>query len=245
MGRKFKIGSINGTPINATLAWVGVFIVVTLNFGSMDMIYTMSHLLPVDKQLTVPTNPIVSLLFGFAAAALVYGSILLHEIGHSEIARRNGVNVESIKLFLFGGKAEMENLPDTPMKALKIAAAGPLVSIALIAGLLLLTIATYNSTSPTTFAMITVLIFMNAIITVFNLVPAYPLDGGRILRSILQMKYSEEKAHRRTLETTKTAGFCIAVLSIQFMEPIGLVFSGFLYAASEYNTAIEESTLNV
>jgi len=245
MTRKWNIGSINKTPINVTLAWVGVFIVVTLNFGSMDMIYTMSHLLPVERQLAVPTNPIVNLLFGFAAAVLVYVSILLHEIGHSEVAKRNGVAVESIELFLFGGKAEMKELPDTPMKALKIAAAGPLVSIALVIGLFLLTLITYNIASPTTFAMITVLIFMNTIITIFNLVPAYPLDGGRILRSVLQMKYSEEKAHTRTLETTKTAGFCIAVLSIQFMEPIGLVFSGFLYAASEYSTSIEESTLTI
>lgn len=245
MARQWEIGSINTTPVTITLPWVGVFLVVTLNFGSMDMIYTMSHLLPVEKQLSVPTATLTNLGFGFIAAAGIYSSILLHEIGHSEVAKRNDVGIKKIELFLFGGKAEMEEEPNTPLKGFKIAAAGPLVSLLLGVALLVINIIFYQNLTPTLFALTTSLMFGNFIIAVFNLIPAYPLDGGRILKAILETQYPAEKATQRTMESSKTVGFCIAVLSIQFVEPIGLLFAGFLYVASEYNTNSKEPNLTV
>jgi len=246
MARQWKIGSINTTPVTITLPWIGVFLVVTLNFGSVDMIYTMSQLLPVEKQLNVPTATLTNLGFGFIAAAGIYGGILLHEIGHSEIAKRNDVGINKIELFLFGAKAEMEEEPNTPLKAFKIAAAGPLVSLLLGVALLVINITFYQSLTPTLFALTTSLTFGNFIIAIFNLIPAYPLDGGRILKAIFETQYPTQKATQRTMESSKTIGFCIAVLSIQFIEPVGLLFAGFLYVTSEYNSNdLSETNLTV
>jgi Zn-dependent protease len=140
------------------------------------------------------------------AAILItlFGLVLLHELGHSLVARHHGIHVIDIVLWPLGGMARMSEIPESPRVEGQVAIAGPLVNLALAAaGLLLLGLLggweggmgpsiAHILESPTAF--LTVFIAMNLMLGIFNLVPAFPMDGGRILRAFLARKRSYLKA---------------------------------------------------
>ncbi len=115
---------------------------------------------------------------------LFFASVLAHELAHSVVAIRQGEQVRSITLFLFGGVAQITQEPDEPRKEFLMALAGPLMSIAIGAVSLLVWWLTRSISMPVA-AVAGWLMQMNFVLAVFNLVPGFPLDGGRILRSIL------------------------------------------------------------
>src|SRR5215208_4539597 len=132
-----------------------------------------------------------------ASAALFFGSILLHELGHAFVAIRHGIGVSGITLWMFGGFARLEKDSDTPGTEFKIAIAGPLVTAAIVvacavAGLLLAgshefgnaVLAQGDTRTSAVAAVIAWLGSINLLVLIFNLVPAFPLDGGRIARAI-------------------------------------------------------------
>jgi len=121
---------------------------------------------------------------GFLLALGLFGSVLLHELGHSLVAKAQGVKVRSITLFLFGGVATLERESRTPMQALRVAIAGPAVSLGLAVGLLGLTRWLGGLDSP--WGRIThELMAINGILGVFNLIPGLPLDGGQVLKACI------------------------------------------------------------
>jgi Zn-dependent protease len=136
------------------------------------------------------------------AAILVtlFGLVLLHELGHSLVARHHGIHVIDIVLWPLGGMARMSEIPESPRVEGQVAIAGPLVNLALAAaGLLLLGLLggweggmgpsiAHILESPSAF--LTAFIAMNLMLGIFNLVPAFPMDGGRILRAFLARKRS-------------------------------------------------------
>jgi Zn-dependent protease len=130
------------------------------------------------------------------AAVLFFGSILLHELGHALAARREGIEVSGIELFLFGGLMTMSRDTDSPGAEFKVAVAGPLVTVLIIA---LGSLAAMALAGPGEFVdtavgdgsvvglgelLVSVVVTMNIFLLVFNLVPAFPLDGGRIARAV-------------------------------------------------------------
>jgi Zn-dependent protease len=131
-----------------------------------------------------------------AAAVLFFVSIVLHEFGHAFAARRSGIQVEGIDLWFFGGIAKLSRDSKSPGEEFKVAAAGPAVTLLIVAvclgisvlleGSRAIDVATLSSDATTTPIELLVGFVgsMNAIIFVFNLVPAYPLDGGRIMRAL-------------------------------------------------------------
>ena len=132
-----------------------------------------------------------------ASAALFFASILLHELGHAVVAMRNGIAVSSITLWMFGGVARLERDSDTPGTEFKIAIAGPLVTAGIVAVCSVLGLAlaggdevrhaalTQQDTQTSgVVAMVVWLGSINLLVLIFNLVPAFPLDGGRIARAI-------------------------------------------------------------
>lgn len=123
-------------------------------------------------------------VWGFAAAGLLSGSILAHELGHATTAQQRGIGIEGINLWLLGGVAQMERPADTPRDAFAIAAAGPAVSVglAVVTGVLAIG-AALLAVSPLIVATLGYLALVNAGLALFNLIPALPLDGGRILQS--------------------------------------------------------------
>jgi len=136
-------------------------------------------------------------LVAVAAALLFFASLILHELGHALVARREGIGITGIDLWLFGGVARMSHDTQSPGAEFKVAAAGPLVTLVIVgiclglssliqngAALEVARLAGDAEVSPT-LALLGFLATMNAMLFVFNLLPAYPLDGGRIARSVV------------------------------------------------------------
>ena len=112
--------------------------------------------------------------------------VILHELGHALVAKHYKLPISHITLFIFGGVAEIKKEPKTPKVEFLMAIAGPIVSIILAAGLYVLTMIGHHGGWPVEVVAVTAyLALINIVIVIFNLIPAFPLDGGRVLRSIL------------------------------------------------------------
>ena len=131
---------------------------------------------------------------GLTASLLFFASVLLHELGHSLVALRSGIAIESITLFIFGGVARLASEPRDGRTEFKIAAAGPLVSV-LLAGVFF-AIAQSGLFGGASAAVARYLAAVNVVVAVFNLVPAFPLDGGRLLRGVLWRPLGKLRATR-------------------------------------------------
>jgi len=172
MEAKINLGQIWGIPIGLHLSWFLVFGLVT---SSLAVGY-----FPVEyPELT----PIAYWFLGSITSILFFGSVLLHELGHSILAIRNEIPVHSITLFVFGGVARIGREPRTPVAEFRIAIAGPLTSLALAAGFAGLW--QFDRHIPYLAAPTLWLARINFILAVFNMIPGFPLDGGRVLRSVV------------------------------------------------------------
>jgi Zn-dependent protease len=146
-------------------------------------------------------------LGGLPIVLLTFGSVLLHELGHALVARRLGVHISGIELSFFGGAAKMQDMPRSANHEIAIAAAGPAVSLMLAGAGFGLGIALHVPF----FIMIG---WINLVLAVFNLIPALPMDGGRILRALLAKKMSFVRATDVAVTVSRVAavGFVIAGL---------------------------------
>ncbi|MFH1683047.1 MAG: site-2 protease family protein, partial [Candidatus Woesearchaeota archaeon] len=189
-------------------------------------------------------------VMGIASALLLFVSVLLHELSHSLVAKSKKIKVESITLFFFGGVAGITDEEMKPMDELQMALAGPIFSLAL-AGIFFL-IFRYNGNVLFTGIMF-YLYQLNLILAIFNLVPGYPLDGGRALRAILHAYYKDlKKATRIAAKGGKFfAGFLIfmGIFSLVTGTANGLWFillGGFLWfiAGMSYEQVVVKDGLS-
>jgi Zn-dependent protease/predicted transcriptional regulator len=179
-----SLGKILGIPIRLHLSW---FLIAALITWSLAAGYFPQN----NPGWSTPTY----LAIGVFASILFFASVLLHELGHSVLALREGVPVKSITLFIFGGVAQIGREPPTAGAEFRIAIAGPLTSLGLAAlfGGLGLVLAEYAVVA----APLAYLGRVNLVLAAFNMIPGFPLDGGRVLRSALwQFGGSFEKATR-------------------------------------------------
>jgi Zn-dependent protease len=165
MQTSWRIGSLFGIPLFLDPLWFIILTFVTLNFGLNYLQW----------------GNILAWSAGLVMGLLLFGSVLLHELGHSVVARSQGIKVNSITLFLFGGIAAIEEESKTPGEALQVAIAGPSVSIALF--VLLALLSQVLPASSLASVMTADLARINLILAVFNLIPGLPLDGGQVLKA--------------------------------------------------------------
>ena len=188
-------------------------------------------------------------LFGIVVIILLFALVTLHELGHSFAARYYGVPVEQIVLLPIGGVAQLKHMPRKPIQEFVIALAGPAVNVALVILMGLVAIAfNINSLNPLTvlssgfelsFASFFGYIFLyNIVLAVFNMIPAFPMDGGRVLRALLAMRLD----YGRATKIAVRIGQAVAVL----LGIYGLFNGGFfmiLIAIFVYNGAAQEGRL--
>ena len=173
-------------------------------------------------------------LLAVISALLFFGSILLHELGHAFVAIRNGIGIEGITLWMFGGIARMARDTDTPGKEFKVAIGGPVVTAAIVVvctalGLLLADPGEFREAALTesgartsgAAAVIAWLGTINLLVLVFNLVPAFPLDGGRIARAIA-WRVTGDRGRATRFAATLGRGFAYLLIALG----IFLVFQG-------------------
>ncbi len=171
MNGSIRVGSLFGIPFYINPSWFLVLGLVTFDFGSY-----LAGLFP-------GLGGALPLLLGLVVALLLFASVLAHELGHSFVAIRQGIKVQSIALFLFGGLASLEKESETPAQAFWIAIAGPAVSLMLFA--LFTAIGVGTGISGPLAAIAGLLAYINLALALFNLIPGLPLDGGNILKSLV------------------------------------------------------------
>lgn len=202
------LGRIFDIPIGLDYSW---FLIFTLLTWSLATSYY-----PVEFK-TWPA--VLYWIIGATTAILLFVSVLLHELGHSVVAQRYRVPVRSITLFIFGGVAQIAAEPPNAAAEFWIAIAGPIVSFAL-AGLFGLAQSTVTSFSPL-LALMKYLAYINGSLGLFNLIPGFPLDGGRVFRAVV---WGLTRNFRRATLVAATTGRIFAFLFILY--GVWQMFSG-------------------
>jgi Zn-dependent protease len=211
----WRIGSILGIPLFIDSSWFIILLLVTFSYG-------------VDPNWQ-ETWGLFAWLMGLALALLLFGSVLLHELGHSVAAKFQGIDVNSITLFLFGGIASIDKESKTPEDALKVAIAGPLVSFGLF---LLLTGIGHLPGLPLPVGVIVLNVAqINLVLTLFNLIPGLPLDGGQVLKALV---WKATNSRIQGIRWAARSGQALGWIAITFGLVMALfyqAFSGFWIAA--------------
>lgn len=189
-----KLLSVNKFDIKVDPSWLIIAALVTWSLSQQFF----PDALPGHSQQAYLAMAIIAMLGLFA-------SLLLHELAHSVVARQLGVPIKSITLFLFGGVAELEAEPKSGLTEFWIAIAGPVMSLALALGFWSLSgAATLMALAPAFTSVLSYLAFINLVLALFNMVPAFPLDGGRVLRAYLWHRSGDVLAATRTAARSGT-----------------------------------------
>ena len=198
MPGSLRLGRIAGIDIYINFSWLIILVFLTWSLAT--------GWFTVYRGWSTATYWIVSLI----AALLLFVSVLLHELAHSLVARARGLPVKNITLFIFGGVSNLEQEPMSPGVEFQMAVVGPVVSL-LIGGLSLLLFAALKGGSPQVEAILGYLGITNLLLGIFNLIPGFPLDGGRVLRSII---WKVTGSLRKATRIASVVGQIIAYLFI-------------------------------
>jgi Zn-dependent protease/predicted transcriptional regulator len=172
MKGKVRLGRVFGIPIELDPSWFLIFGLITWSLAGGTL------------ALAAPGLPVYAYwLMGLLTSLLFFGSVLTHELAHVFFALRNGTPVKGITLFLFGGVAQLEDEPQSPGAEFSMAIAGPALSLGLAA--LFGVVWFFSRSVPYLAAPSQWLAQTNLMLAMFNLVPGFPLDGGRVLRSVI------------------------------------------------------------
>jgi len=219
MEATFRLGRVAGIEIGISWTWSIVFSLVAVTLA-------LSVFPAQNPGLSDATYWGMALI----AALLFFTSILMHELGHALVAKRSGVEIEGITLWLLGGVARLRTTYRTPGAEFRITAAGPLVSLVIASALLVL-----GGVAPLPSAVDGVVIWLgliNALVLLFNLVPALPLDGGRLLHAALwRLRRDQDWATRVAAGIGQGFGFVLlggGVVLVLTGDTVGGIWLGFL-----------------
>lgn len=213
MKGSITVGKIKGIEIQINISWLVIFGLVTYMLASSYF--------PVNYP---DWGTGARWVLSAVISLMLFASVLLHELSHSLVSISLGVPVKKISLFIFGGVAEIEKEPDSPSKELKIAAAGPAMSIFIFIFFTGLAIGLDAIGAPETVVVpLSYVASMNLVLAIFNLVPAFPLDGGRVLRAtIWQIKGDLQLATRIASSMGTIFGYLLIFTGVFW------VFTGYL-----------------
>ena len=232
-----QIGKVIGIPIQLHVTFLFILILFIYYFAIME--FQIGTMVLGFNGMNI--SLIEKLTFSTIAAILFFSTILLHELSHSFVAKRNGMAIQSITLFVFGGVAQMEEIPRNPKLELKMAAAGPALSLAI--GIL--TYAFYVYFGPVEVAevgmsaknavLITagIISVYNLFLGIFNLLPAFPMDGGRVLRALLAMWLPYMDATRVAVSIGKTFAFLMGIFGLFTVNIILILIALFIFYGAQ------------
>jgi len=227
MKSSIRLGRIFGIPIELHVSFLLILPVFIWIFAVNPPPWGFSNF-------PEPLNYVLST----GATILLFTSVILHEIAHSLVALRKGVRIKSITLMLFGGIALMEDIPEDPRTEALISSSGPIASFSLA----LIFYFLHIIPSPLT-PLFLLLSYLNLALGLFNLIPAFPMDGGRILRAFLARRMPFVEATRRAAEIGKLIAIIMAFFGL-FYSLWLLIIAFFVYiGASEEEKATELSSV--
>lgn len=188
---------------------------------------------------------VLAALVGVGFILALFGCILLHELGHALTARRYGVSTKDIILLPIGGVARLQKMPEQPLHELAVAAAGPAVNVVIAA---LLAVALYFVVGPEQMLVgglaegsnfFQNLMWVNVVLVVFNLIPAFPMDGGRMLRAVLAMQMPYERATNIAASVGQALAILFAIVGL-FLNPFLLFIALFVYLGATGEAQLTE-----
>jgi Zn-dependent protease len=233
MNSSLQLGKIMGIPIRLHWTFLLVILYIAWAFASISQqvlgrTYGLGSIEPVNLRWTY------SLVF----AVVLFACVALHELGHSYIAHKNGIIIRSITLYFFGGVSAVEEIPRNPRLELQMAFAGPAVSGVI--GLISTLLASLLPEGGAAGIMLWTLGLMNIILMAFNLIPAFPMDGGRLLRAWFATRMPYIRATRNAAGIGKIFAILMFVLGVFTFNFMLLFVAFFVYVgASEEEKATE------
>ena len=245
----YQIGSIRGIPIKLHLTFLIILLAVIWLFAVHD--FKILGIIIGFGGMNISTW--LKYLLGAIASVLFFSTLLFHELSHSLIAQSYGVHIRSITLFVIGGVSQMEEIPREPRMEARISAAGPALSL----GIGILTYAIYYTFGPVSPAeteatfenaaliVVGIIAFYNIFLGLFNLIPAFPMDGGRILRAWFAMRMPYIDATRRAVSVGKSFAIAMGIFGLFLGGPILIAIAIFIYlgASGEEKATVISITL--
>lgn len=251
MDGSFRIGRLFGIPILIHYSFILVIPLFAWIIGSQITLTTdmLNEIFQVPVDTTLITTGYIPYLLGTVVAFGLFAGVLVHELAHSLVARKKGIRMNSITLMIFGGIATMEEGVPDPKAELPMALAGPIAS--LIVGLVCSGIVYTVPAVTTNPAVAGVLIFifgylgvLNIILFAFNLLPAFPMDGGRVLRAWLAKRMPLHRATKIAADIGKGFAIVFGLIGLFFFSPFLILIALFIYiGASMESTAVKYSYL--
>jgi Zn-dependent protease/CBS domain-containing protein len=176
-------------------------------------------------------------LEGVVFVALLFLCVLLHELGHVFAAKRYGVNTRDVTLWFFGGIASLEHIPERPMEEFVIAIAGPLVNVVIAVALILFLGAGFDPDDLSRMqdpgiSMVAKLAAANIFLVLFNLIPAFPMDGGRVLRALLAIRLGHARATQVAAAVGQAFAVAFGLIGILTGNPTLIVIAVFVFLAA-------------
>ncbi|HMB50429.1 MAG TPA: site-2 protease family protein [Natronoarchaeum rubrum] len=234
--RSFRIGSAFGIPIKLDLTFLLVLPLFAYLIGSQSaqIVELLNEILGANIGDEIFVDGAVRWILGTVAALGLFVGVLLHELGHSLVARRFGFPIDSITLWIFGGVASFTEMPEDWRQEFAIAIAGPIVSVLVGVACYGLFVAVPPAGGGARFVL-GYLAVLNVVLAVFNLLPAFPMDGGRILRALLARTRPYARATSIAAEVGKFFAVLLGLVGLFSFNilMIGIAFFVYIAASSE------------
>ncbi|ERG88647.1 MAG: Zn-dependent protease [halophilic archaeon J07HX5] len=230
--RGLHIGTIAGIPVRLNWTFLVVLPVFAFLIGTDITMLTdlLEETLGRDIAASTLEGSYRPWLLGLAAAVGLFGGVLLHELGHSLVALRFGCAIESITLWLLGGLASFDEMPENWRQEFWIAVAGPVVSVGVGLAFFAAFLAVPSGVNELLFVF-GYLAVVNVALAAFNMLPAFPMDGGRVLRALLARNRSRVRATRLAAGTGKVFAVGFAIVGV-FANLFLVVLAVFVYIAA-------------
>jgi len=244
MEQNIRLGRIAGIPVGINWSILLIFWLIAWELADLVLPGYSPH-----------ETTTIYWIVGMFTTVLFFVSLLLHEVSHAVVARHNKIAVRRITLWIFGGVSELEGEALTPGADFRIAVVGPLTSLGLagIFGVLVFLLSRRGGHQEIMVSALGWLAWINLILGAFNLIPAAPLDGGRVLRAVLWRHSGDRvRAAIKAARTGQTFGYVLVILGILEFFAVGLVGLWYVFlgwfllsaARSEESTAVMRSSLS-
>jgi len=220
-----KIGKISGIEVHVHFTFV--LLLIFIGFAHWQS-----------------THQIGAALAGVAFILALFGCVLLHELGHALMARRYGIKTHDITLLPIGGVARLERMPENPIQELWVALAGPAVNVAIAALLFIILVVTDGFVIATDVSLsggsiLQRLMAVNLLLAVFNMLPAFPMDGGRVLRALLSTRLGRRRATAIAANVGQFMAIGLGVIGF-FHNPFLVFIAIFVYLGAQAEAGVVE-----